>query len=265
MMIVVRETRGSTVESGHDAAPRIRASRRSITTIALGFALVAGGCGGEETQPSPEPTPPPAPAEAVTPLPGDFTPVDGGTTYTTQKFKPAMRITPPERGRWSTDVGDTPEHFGIQADFKFGYAGLGVHRITRVYDPKTGGVEPGDMVPFKGDFAAWLAGHPHLRTSDPEPVEVLGRSGVQIDVTTRSSPPRIPAQDCGHVGANCVPLFWDGVNQIVYGKLSKGRFIVVPLEDGGQLVVEQYVVPAAAFPRALAVLRPALESLELAR
>ncbi len=234
-----------------------------MATIALAFALVAGGCGGEETQPSPTMTRPPA--EAVNPLPGDFTPLEGGTTYTTQKFKPPVRITPPQQGRWSTDLGDTPEHFAIEPEVEFGDVGIGVHRITRVYDPKTGGVEPGDMVPFTGDFAAWLTGHPHLRTSKPKRVRLLGRSGVQIDVTTRSAPRRIPSQDCGHVGRDCVPLFWDGLNHAVHGKLSKGRFIVVPLDDGGQLVVEQYVVPAAEFPRALAVLRPALESLELAR
>ncbi len=67
------------------------------------------------------------------------------------------------------------------------------------------------------------------------------------------------------MGANCVPLFSDGLNQIVYGKLSKGRFIVVPLDNGGQLVVEQYVVPATHFAPALSILRPALDSLELAR
>ena len=242
----------------------MRLARRSVVAIVFASVLAAGGCAGEETKPSPQVTPPPA-AEASNPLPGDFTPLEGGTTYTTRNFKPAVRITPPERGPWTTDVGDTPEHFSIEAEFAFGQAGLAVHRITRVYDPKAGGAEPGDMVPFEGGFAAWLTEHPHLRTTKPQPVELLGRSAVQIDLTTRSSPPRIPPQDCGHVGANCVPLFWDGLNQIVYGKLNKGRFIVVPLDDGGQLVVEQYVVPATHFTRALAILRPALDSLELAR
>ncbi len=121
-----------------------------------------------------------------------------------------------------------------------------------------------DMVPFKGDFAARLTGHPHLRTSKPQPVELLGRSGVQIDVTTRSSPPRLP-RDCGHVGPNCVPLFWDGVNDAVHGKWNKARYIVVPLDDGGQLVVDQYVLPAARFSRAVAILRPLLDSLQPAR
>ncbi len=233
-----------------------------VAVVAV-LALAAGGCGGEATEPSATTTRPPA-AEASTPLPGDFSPLEAGTTYTTRKFKPALRITPPERGRWATDVGDTPEHFSIEAEFEFGQAGLAVHRITRVYDPKTGGVEPGDMVPFRGDFAAWLAGHPHLRTSKSQPVEVLGRSAIQLDISTRSSPSRIPPQDCGHVGANCVPLFWDGLDTIMYGKRVKGRFIVVPLEGGGQVVVEQFADPAAEFGRALAALRSTLESLELA-
>ena len=221
--------------------------------------------GAKRVSPTPTTTRPPAAAEAVNPLPGDFTPLEGGTTYTTQNFKPALRITVPEHGRWVTDVGDTPHHFSIEPDPALpGDSGLGVHRITRVYDPRTGGVEPGDMVPFKGDFAAWLTGHPHLRTSKPQPVELLGRSGVQINVTTRSSPPRLP-RDCGHVGPNCVPLFWDGVNDAVHGKWNKARYIVVPLDDGGQLVVDQYVLPAERFSRALATLRPLLDSLELAR
>jgi hypothetical protein len=240
-------------------------SRRPIVTIAIGVALAAGGCGREEAQPASTTARPPGAAEEVNPLPSDFAPLKGGTTYRTRNFQPAVEITPPKRGRWSTDLGDTPEHFSVKPDDPLaqGTPVLAVHRITRVYDPKTGGVEPGDMVPFSGDFAAWLAGHPHLRTTKPERVQLLGRSGVQVDVTTRSSPPRLP-RDCGHVGDDCVPLFYDGLDQIVYGERVKGRFIVVPLDDGGQLVVEEFVEPAAKFRRALATLRPALESLELA-
>jgi hypothetical protein len=226
--------------------------------------ILWAGCGGDEMPPSPaEPAPPPAAAK--NPLPGFQTPLEAGTTYTTEQFQPAVRLTVPDDGEWTTEVGDTPEHFSILTERDFGQAILALHRITRVYDAEKGGLEPGDQVPLTVGFAEWLSAHPHLQTDEPQPVEVLGLSGSQIDFRTRSSPPRTPDQFCGHAGKDCVPLFYDGLDTIAYGKQVKGRFIVVPLDDGGEIVVEQYASQAAEFDRALAVLRPLLESLEPAQ
>lgn len=242
-------------------SPIRRLPRRSTATIAVGCALLWAGCGGDEPPQTPA-RPPPA-AARENPLPGFQTPLKGGTTYTTEQFQPAVRITVPDDGEWTTEVGDTPEHFSILTDGDFGQALIALHRITRVYDPEQGGLEPGDMVPLKGGFAEWLTDHPHLQVSTQQ-VELLDASGVQIDFSTRSSPPRTPDQFCGHAGDDCVPLFYDGLDTIAYGKQVKGRFIVVPLDDGGEIVIEQYASPAEEFDRALAVLRPLLESLQLA-
>ncbi len=233
-----------------------------MATIGVGCAFLWAGCGGDEAPQTPAKPPPAAAPE--NPLPGFQTPLEGGTTYTAVQFQPAVRITVPADGEWTTEVGDTPEHFSILTKPNWGQAILALHRITMVYDPEKGGLEPGDMVPLTGGFAEWLADHPHLRVSEPQLVELLGRSGVQIDFATRSSPPRTPDQFCGHAGDDCVPLYYDGLDTIAYGKQVKGRFIVVPLDDGGELVIEQYASPAEEFDRALAVLRPLLESLELA-
>ena len=239
--------------------------RPFAAAIIVGSAVLLTGCGGDD-EAAERPAKPPAPAPSATkPLPGFQTPLEGGTTYATEQFQPPVRVTVPADGEWTTEVGDTPEHFSILTKPDWGQAILALHRLTRVYDPERGGLEPGDMVPLRGSFADWLADHPHLETSRPQPVEVLGRSGVQIDFTTRSSPPRTPDQFCGHAGDDCVPFFYDGLDTIAYGKQVKGRFVVVPLDDGGEIVVEQYGSPASEFDRALAVLQPVLESLELAQ
>ena len=233
--------------------------------VALACAVVGAGCGGDD---SPEPAAPPPPATAAAaenPLPGFQTPLEGDTTYTTEQFRPAVRITVPAEGEWMTEVGDTPEHFSILTEPDWGQAILALHRITHVYDAEKGGLEPGDTVPLEGGFADWLAAHPHLQTSDPQPVEILGATAAQIDFETRSSPPKTPDQFCGHAGDNCVPLYYDGLDTIAYGDQVKGRFIVVPLEGGGELVIEQFAAPATAFDRALGVMQPLLESLELAQ
>ena len=238
-------------------------SRRSAATIAVACAFLWAGCGGDDEAPETAAKPPPPAATPANSLPGFQTPLESGTTYTTEQFQPAVRITVPDDGEWTTEVGDTPEHFSVLTKRDFGQALLAVHRIARVYDPEKGGVEPGDAVPLTVGFAEWLTGHPHLETEEPQPVELLGRSGVQIDFATRSSPPRTPDQACGHAGDDCVPFFYDGLDTIAYGKQVKGRFIVVPLDDG-EIVLELYASPAAAFDHAVAVLRPLLESLELA-
>ena len=239
---------------------------RRSGSVAVACAAVATGCGGNDSsEPVSAPPPPATTTAAENPLPGFQTPLEAGTTYTTGQFQPAVRITVPADGQWMTEVGDTPEHFSILTERDFGQAIIALHRITRVYDPSKGGLEPGDTVPLVGGFAEWLAGHPHLQITDTQPVQVLGTGAVQIDFETRGSPPKTPDQFCGHAGDNCVPLYYDGLDTIAYGDQVKGRFIVVPLEGGRELVIEEFAAPAAAFDRALTVMQPLLESLELAR
>ena len=123
---------------------------------------------------------------------------------------------------------------------------LAFHHMTQVFDPATGGRTPGDAVAGPDDFARWLTDHPHLKATEPQPVEALGLHGVAIDVRVKSSQPR-KYKDCGKVAGDCVVMFVGKVEPIVYGSKSFGRFYVLEQRDGKQLVVEQYVEPASAF------------------
>jgi hypothetical protein len=200
---------------------------------------------------------------------GDDEPLVPGRTYETHALKPALRFKVPI-GKWVTEVGDNPPGFSIASvDPRppLTQAILAVHRISTVFDARRGGRQPGDVVPLRGDFATWLRRHPHLRTSAPRRVSLLGLRGVQVDVTTRSSPPAVP-DDCGKVGDACVPLFYDGRDFILYSTTTKGRFTVLELPSGGQIVVEQFAEfvadPKHALNRAIRILRPLLSRLELA-
>ena len=64
--------------------------------------------------------------------------------------------------------------------------------------------------------------------------------------------------------AELSPLFYDGFDPVVYASSDRGRFIVLKLPSGGELVIEQFVEPARAFRRGLQLLRPLLGRLHLA-
>jgi hypothetical protein len=232
-----------------------------LTVLAFG---VGAGCGDDDgktaTAPATTTTADASPPEAFS----DFQPLETGRTYTTKVFKPAVRFTVPA-GSWASDTGDRPAAFAVAAvdpDEPVDQAIIGVHRFTNVFDAKRGGRKPGDTVPLRGSFATWLRTHPHLRTTAPRRAELLGLTGTQIDVTTRSSPPRVP-DDCGKVGDRCVPLFDDGLDHVMYGEETKGRFIVLELPDGGEVVIEESGRPKRSFERILRILRPVLAELEL--
>jgi hypothetical protein len=208
-----------------------------------------------------------SPLRAGTPLPGDFTPLKAGETYRTRKFRPVVEITPEAGLSWTTQTGDSPEHLSVALEDSqpIDQAIVALHRVDRVYDPRKGGVIPGDQVPFDGDFADWLTGHPRLRTTRPRNTELAGLHGVRVDlVGTKSSPARVPG-DCGKVGAGCVPLFHDGLDPVLYAEGPRGRFIVLELDGGQQLVVEEFVEPASRFRQGLKALGPTLDSITLGR
>jgi hypothetical protein len=206
-------------------------------------ALLPAACGSK-----PEPKRAANPAAAVTPYPSiDRADLAAGTTYTTRRFKPNITFTVPE-GEWLATGADSGDHIEIEPTVKdpVDDATLAFHHMTRVFDPETGGREPGDAVAGPDDFAAWLTHHPHLRTTTPKPVEALGLKGVSIDVRTKSAQAR-QYKDCGKVGEKCVVMFISKVEPVVYGSKSFGRFYVLQQADGKQLVVEQAVEPASAF------------------
>ena len=240
-------------------------SARLLAAVLVG-AVVAIGCGDDEED-APGTTRPATTAQKTAPAFSDFQPLGVGKTYTTGVFRPALRFEVP-RGSWTTEVGDTAEHFAIAAEDPSApvvQAIVGVHRVSQVYDPQRGGETPGDRVPLEGEFADWLRKHPRLRTTAPKPIELMGLEGVQIDVVgTRSEPPAVPG-DCGKLGPRCVPLFYDGIDYIAYASTTKGRFAILSLPENGELVVEQFVEPAGAYSQGLELLRPLVAALTLAQ
>jgi hypothetical protein len=122
---------------------------------------------------------------------------------------------------------------------------------------------PGDLVPLHGSFAKWLEAHPRLKVTAPRPARLMGLDGVQLDITGASQPPKVP-EECAEIGADCVPLFSDGFDEIAYANIDRGRFMVLKPPHGGELVVEQLVEPGRFFDRGLRLLRPLLRELRLA-
>jgi hypothetical protein len=203
----------------------------------------------------------------VTPFPSiDRADLIAGRKYMTRLFKPNITLTLPH-GAWLATGADSVDHIEIEpAAVKdpVDDATLAFHHMTRVFDPETGGVVPGDAVPGPDDFASWLTHHPHLRTTKPKPVEALGLKGVSIDVRVKSSQPR-RYKDCGKVEGDCVVMFISKIEPIVYGSRSFGRFYVLRQPDGKQLVVEQAVEPASAFKAEKPAFDAVLESATTAR
>jgi hypothetical protein len=230
---------------------------RAVPLIVLLALLTA--CGGDDKQDAAKPT--------VTPFPSiDLGDLANGATYASRRFKPKLTFTVPRAGKWHATGADNPDHVELEpeAEPPVAESGISFHHLTRVFPPKTGGVQPGDAVAGPTDFAAWLTGHPHLRTTRPKPVEALGLEGVSIDVRVRSSQPR-KYKDCGKVEGECVVMFVGSVEPIVYGSKSFGRFYVLEQPGGGQLVVEEFADPASAFRKAQPQLDAVLKSARIAR
>jgi hypothetical protein len=235
--------------------------RVAVATVLLG--VLVSGCGGSDQQTAATSTP--TTSQQATPAFSDYQGLPSGRTYTTTAFRPSLRFTVPP-GRWSSEVGDTATDFTVAVHHPPGgiaQALLAAHRVHLVYDPQRGGRIPGDRIPLRGSFADWLQHHPRLRVTAPKPVTLMGLSGVQMDVSGRSQPPRVP-EECSKTGHDCAPLFYDGFDPVVYARSDRGRFVVLKLPSGGELVIEQFVEPAADFARGLRLLRPLLGRLQLA-
>lgn len=212
--------------------------------LAVFVGLALAGCGDDEAKTV---TTTGTPRPALTPYPSvDGAELVAGTTYTTRAFKPALTLTLPD-GKWTAFSADKPDHLEIEPETEppVQDAGLGFHHMTQVFPAEEGGLEPGDAEPGPDDFAKWLTEHPHLRATAPEPVEVMGLKGVSIDVRAKSAQPK-QYRDCGKVEGDCVVLFVGGIEPVVYGSNTFGRFLVLEQPDGKQLVIEQWAEPAEA-------------------
>ncbi len=250
---------------------RLRA--RSAAAILAGMAVGFVGCGDDDEGGGGEAPGPAAPAAAVTAAPDtpgvapfptkDHVALENGTTYTTTSFRPTLRITL-QPGEWMAGTGDRPDHLTVEREVDRGDAFVGFHHFTKVFDPRKGGVKPGDMVAGPRDVVRWLRTHPHLRTTAPVPVTRLGLRGVRIDMGVRSSPPRVP-RDCAKVtsgGGDCVALFHDGFDFAVYPEAGRSRFYVLG-QPGEQLVVELSAMPKARFASRVKMLERQLDGVTI--
>ena len=231
--------------------------------VPLLVVVAIAGCGGED-----EPmrtTTAAAPKASVTPFPT----VDGGTLepgveYTTKNFTPNFKITLPE-GEWVAFASDKPDHIEIEIDPEppVQMAGISFHHMTQVFPAKEGGELPGDATEAPEDFAEWLTTHPHLKATEPEPVEAMGLEGVSVDVTVKSSQPK-KYRDCGKYEGHCVVMFVGGIEPLVMGSTSFSRFLVLEQPDGKELVVEQWVEPGKQFRKVAPLFEEALATASLA-
>lgn len=213
--------------------------------LMLAGTIALTGCGDEDAD-APAGKRSTAAKPAITPLPDvDFVGLKPGVEYTTRVFKPNLRFTLPE-GKWTAPSADDRDHVELEVETEqpIQDAGIGFHHMTKVFDPEAGGEEPGDAVDGPEDFAAWLTDHPHLKTTEPEPVEALGLKGVSIDLRGAKGKQKRQYKDCGKLeGSACVVGFVGGIEPIVYGEKSFARFLVLEQPGGGQLVVEVWAEP----------------------
>jgi hypothetical protein len=212
--------------------------RRAL--LALTAALALAGCGGDDGKSSATARP------AVTPFPTvDRGIVEPGVAYTTRAFKPSFTVTMPE-GKWIAASADKADHIELEVEGTppVQSSGIGFHHMTKVFDPATGGTEPGDAVDGPDDFAAWLTSHPHLKTTDPQPIEAMGMKGVSVDVRGAEGKQERQYKDCGKLeGSACVVMFDGGTEPVVYGEKTFARYVVLEQPGGGQLVVEIWAEP----------------------
>jgi hypothetical protein len=243
---------------------------RSLLVIAAAAALASAGAGCGHSGERATSTVSTASAAKVTPPQlapklDTSTDLEPGRTYTTRLFKPTISLTAP-RGKWATEEGDSAHHisFALQSPpAEIGQAIVELHRVDQVFDPRRGGRIPGDQVPLRGSFATWLRNHPRLRILRSRRARLLGLAGTAFDIAPRSQPTHRP-YDCGKNGPPpCVPLMFDGLDYILYSKVCRGRFTVLHLPAGGELVVEEFVQPASAFARGLRLVQPILQRLRL--
>jgi hypothetical protein len=119
--------------------------RAPALLLVAAAALLPAACGSE---PDAKRAASATPEAAVTPYPSiDRADLATGRTYTTRRFKPNITFTVPD-GEWLATGADSADHIEIEPTVTdpVDDATLAFHHMTRVFDPATGGTEPGDAV-----------------------------------------------------------------------------------------------------------------------
>ncbi len=238
------------------------------TTISLlaTTALLLGACGSDSetrTTNTTSATPTPS-AAAAKPLPKDPSTTVPAGRYTTSAFKPQLALEVPKGQRWRVaGAGETADGVALEllAGPDVAINTLAFMHIAKVADPKRGARTSADAINAPAEFIDWLVKHPHLNAQKPEQVTIGGLTGRAVTVSTDSAPKRMP-DECIETSRDCVPLFFDGDEPVVYMIGDSVRFTALDVE-GDQLIVEQFAAPPDQFDRVLGLMQPLLDSVEI--
>jgi hypothetical protein len=202
---------------------------------------------GASTAPSPSMTPAPTPPLGARLLPTTFSvDIEPGRYFSMPPFEVAFTFEVPESGWQSGHLNG--EFFDLQRWDGVPEGGLPSHLVGFAH-PDTlqgpaGNMSVGDLTPAAA--AALLTSRGDLETANEEPLELVGRDAVRIDV---------------HVRIDNTPIFGGEDGTFRQGVDLDSRFVMVQV-GGGLLLLVVQARPAdleAAWRRAF----PILESIEL--
>ncbi len=238
------------------------------TTISLlaSTALLLGACGSDSetsTTNTTSATPTPS-AAAAKPLPKDPSTTVPAGRYTTSAFEPQLALEVPKGQRWRVaGAGETADGVALEllAGPEVAINTLAFMHIAKVADPKRGARTSADAINAPAEFIDWLVKHPHLKAQKPEQVTIGGLTGRAVTVSTDSAPKRMP-DECIETSRDCVPLFFDGDEPVVYMIGDSVRFTALDV-GGEQLIIEQFAAPPDQFDRVLGLMQPLLDSVEI--
>jgi hypothetical protein len=213
--------------------PRSRTLRRALGLGLLAVLVVLGpsACGGVEKE------------AKVRHLPDEAKPLQPGQ-YRTEEFEPSFSF---RVGKgWKNDP---PEAFDVLL-LRRETDGLGAVNVQRVYEPSKSGRPI--VVHTPEDLVGWLEHHPYLKTSDPEPVNVGGVEGQQLDVAVaKDLPEDYHSGVCSSIAEHeeCVDLFRvsNPRSWIAVSESDKLRLIVLQNELSGQTVALGYASRSTHF------------------
>ena len=238
----------------------------TITPLLATAALLVSACGSDSensTARKTSATPTPS-AAAAKPLPKDPNTTVTPGRYATSAFKSQLTLEVPKGQRWRVSgAGETADGVALEllAGPEVAINTLAFMHIAKVADPERGARTSADAVTAPAEFIDWLVAHPRLKAQKPEQVTIGGLTGRAVTVSSDSAPKRMP-DECIETSRDCVPLFFDGDEPIVYMIGDSVRFTALDL-GGEQLIIEQFAAPPDQFDRVLGLMQPLLDSVEI--
>jgi hypothetical protein len=122
-----------------------------------------------------------------------------------------------------------PDGFAIGTQGESRWIGFTMF-IEEVYKPGTQKV-----VEAPDDLAGWFQDHPHLKTSEPEPVTVGGVKGEQLDVVLEA-----PEDYYGQCGSgNCMDMWQLSTGEALwFTENEKVRLVILEDVEGNTVVID---------------------------